>query len=76
MGYWAPARTPKEIIQKLNGEINSILNQPDVRERIRTAGGNGLVVSPTTPEAYWQFTIDEQKFWAEAARIANYQPES
>ena len=32
-GLLAPARTPPEIVTKLNTEINAILSQPDVRKR-------------------------------------------
>ena len=34
-GFFAPARTPPEIIEKLNTEINRALNDPDIAEKIR-----------------------------------------
>ena len=34
LGIMAPAGTPKEIVSKLNAEINKILQMPDVRERL------------------------------------------
>jgi tripartite-type tricarboxylate transporter receptor subunit TctC len=34
----APAQTPREIITRLNGELNAILALPDVRERIAALG--------------------------------------
>jgi tripartite-type tricarboxylate transporter receptor subunit TctC len=34
LGILAPAGTPKEIVSKLNAEINKILQMPDVRERL------------------------------------------
>jgi len=48
-GVLAPARTPREIVQRLNQEINAILKQPDVIQRFTE-----LAVRPTgsTPEAY------------------------
>jgi tripartite-type tricarboxylate transporter receptor subunit TctC len=35
---FAPARTPRGIITKLNAEVNRMLGQPDVRERFRALG--------------------------------------
>jgi tripartite-type tricarboxylate transporter receptor subunit TctC len=40
---FAPARTPRPIVDRVNGEINRMLREPDVRERLR-----GLGVSPLT----------------------------
>ncbi len=37
-GIWAPAKSPPEIIRKLNTEINAILKLPDVVERMHGAG--------------------------------------
>ena len=37
-GVVAPAGTPKDVIAKLNAEINRILALPDVKERFNTAG--------------------------------------
>ncbi len=40
LGMVAPAQTPPEIILKLNGEMNAMLAQPDVRERIASFGND------------------------------------
>jgi tripartite-type tricarboxylate transporter receptor subunit TctC len=34
----APAKTPREIVQKLNGEVNKILKQPDVGAKLKDQG--------------------------------------
>jgi tripartite-type tricarboxylate transporter receptor subunit TctC len=34
IGIAAPAKTPTDILDKLNAEMNRILNQPDVKERL------------------------------------------
>ena len=38
LGIVAPAQTPREIIARLNGEMNAILAVADVRERITSLG--------------------------------------
>lgn len=39
-GSFAPARTPAPVVAKINGEINAILQQPDVREQLARQGMN------------------------------------
>src|SRR5262245_3626267 len=46
-GMVAPAATPRAIVNQLNGALVSILNMPDVQERIRALG---MTPSPSTPE--------------------------
>ena len=48
-GYFVPAGTPREIVQRLHQEAVKILKLPDVLERLR-AGGNEPVGS--TPEEF------------------------
>jgi tripartite-type tricarboxylate transporter receptor subunit TctC len=44
-GFLAPANTPKEIVQKLNGEMRRAVLKPDVQQRLLTVGME-------TPPAY------------------------
>src|SRR5262249_39989552 len=39
-GFFAPRGTPKEIVDKLNTEINAILEQPDVKQKLLEAGAD------------------------------------
>ena len=43
---FAPARTPRSIVNGLNAELNRMLLQPDVRERFRTLGVTPLSGTP------------------------------
>ena len=38
VGLLAPAKTPKAILDKLNAELNAVLNDPDVREKLNVMG--------------------------------------
>jgi tripartite-type tricarboxylate transporter receptor subunit TctC len=44
----APARTPKAVIEKLNRELNAVLTDPAIVERLATLG---IVATPGTPQA-------------------------
>jgi len=49
VGFLAPAGTPKEIIAKLNNEINKAIKEPEIIERMEQLGSDPL---GTTPEGY------------------------
>jgi len=50
-GLAAPAGTPKEVVARLNAEINAIVKQPTVREALTA---QGLTPWPSTPEQFAQ----------------------
>ena len=62
---FAPAGTPKEIVAKLNSELNAILQLPDVREKFAAQGAE-----PTefNPEQFAAFTHAELTKWARVVK--------
>lgn len=48
-GLFAPAGTPRDIVQRLNREVNAIISKPEMRERLL---GIGMEPTPGTPEEY------------------------
>jgi tripartite-type tricarboxylate transporter receptor subunit TctC len=54
-GMLAPAKTPPEIIEKVNAEMARILAMPDIKEKLQTQGTDPL---PTSPQemAKWMAT--------------------
>ncbi len=62
-GFLAPAKTPPDVVTKLNTEIVKILNMPDVRERLLAAGSEPV---GNTPE---QMTAQIAHETAEFAKI-------
>jgi tripartite-type tricarboxylate transporter receptor subunit TctC len=54
---FAPARTPRAIVAKLNTEINRMLKMPDVRERLRALGVSPLGGTPEELARYLHFEI-------------------
>jgi tripartite-type tricarboxylate transporter receptor subunit TctC len=71
-GVIVPAGTPREIVMRLNREINAILQAPDVREMIVGTAGE---IAGGTPEAFGDFIRAETERWAEVVQKANIQPE-
>ena len=49
VGLLAPAKTPRALIARLNTELNAVLNDPEVRERLNTLG---IATTPGTPERF------------------------
>jgi len=60
-GIAVPARTPRPIIERLNGEIVRIMALPEIRERLLDIG---VTPSTTTPEAFREFFDEEATRWA------------
>ena len=71
-GWFAPARTPGDIIAKLNAEIRRALQVPQVREFIVAGGYEPVGNSPTE---FRQFVYSDIKRYAEIVRAANIKPE-
>ena len=66
-GLFAPAKTPKEIIEKLNTEVVKILKDP---ETVRELASRGAEASPTTPEAFAQYLREDQERWKRVVKTA------
>ncbi len=49
VGILAPARTPTAIVRRLNTELNAVLSDPAIRERLAVLG---IDPSPGTPEQF------------------------
>src|SRR5688572_24728473 len=71
-GFYVPAGTPKEVVAKLNRDVNTVLRQPDVRERLT---GLGMEVRPGTPESLDTLVRGEIKKWTEVGQAANIKVE-
>lgn len=69
---FAPAKTPRAIIDKLNLAITNALRQPDVEKTMRSLGAEP---SPTTPADLDQFILRELATVEKIAQLAGIQPE-
>ena len=59
-GVVAPAGTPREVVAKLNAQINQALNSPDMKTRLLS---EGAIATPVTPEAFGQLIVRELARW-------------
>ena len=71
-GLSAPANTPKEIVDKLNGEINAALADPAMRAKFAAIGGDPL---PTSVAEFGKLVADETEKWAKVVKAAGIKPE-
>ena len=67
-GVGVPRKTPTEIIDKLNKEINAVLADPKVKARFAELGGTML---PGTPADYGKLIAEETEKWGKVVRAAN-----
>ena len=59
-GIFAPARTPRPIVDKLSADINKALRQPDSLERWKALGFDPI---GTTPEAFAERQKADLAYW-------------
>jgi tripartite-type tricarboxylate transporter receptor subunit TctC len=71
-GILAPAGTPKDIVAKLNAEMNKALASPDVRQKLL---GSGIEPAGGTPQQFAEFIQAEMVKWGNVAKVAGIQPE-
>ena len=71
-GIGAPKKTPKEIITKLNTEINAILAEPEMKKRLADLGGDPLI---QTPEKFGADIAAETEKWKKVVEFAGLKVE-
>ena len=67
-GVVAPAGTPKDVVAKLNIEINRILNLADVKERF---GTSGIDIVGGAPEVFEKQIREQVATWGKVVKDAN-----
>lgn len=60
-GIGMPKGTPKEIVEKVNAEVNLALADPGMRKRLADLGGSPMA---GTPEEFGKIIADETAKWA------------
>ena len=70
-GLGAPKGTPKDVIEKLNAEVNRALNDPKMRERLAELGGKPM---PGTPEDFGKRIASEVEKWSKVVNASGVTP--
>jgi tripartite-type tricarboxylate transporter receptor subunit TctC len=71
IGFWAPAGTSPDIVNRLNREINAGLTRPETKAAMRKLGSEPNVGSP---QEFAAFIRDEMEAWTPAAKAAGILP--
>lgn len=71
-GFAFPARVPRDLVIRLNAEINQALNSQSVQEKFAAVS-----YTPTggTPEQFAEFIRAETDKWAKVIRVAGIKPQ-
>jgi tripartite-type tricarboxylate transporter receptor subunit TctC len=71
-GVGVPTNTPREIVEKLNSEINAALADPKLKARLADLGGTVLVGSTAD---FGKLIADETEKWAKVIKYAGTKPD-
>lgn len=71
-GIAAPARTPPDIIEKLNKEINAVLGDPAIKKRMADLGSDPMIMSAAQ---FGAFEKSEAEKWGKVVKTAGIKAE-
>ena len=69
VGLFAPAGTPAEVVDKLNRDVNRVLTQADVRERLASLGAEPMPMSAADFDRFVRSEMDDAAKVVKAANI-------
>jgi tripartite-type tricarboxylate transporter receptor subunit TctC len=71
-GIGAPKNTPRQIIDKLNREINTALAEPKIKISLAALGNLPM---PMNPDDFAKFIVKETEKWADVIKFAGIKVE-
>jgi tripartite-type tricarboxylate transporter receptor subunit TctC len=71
-GMFAPARTPPDVVRKINADLVKVLAMPEVREKLVALGAEPMA---GTPEAMRKFLREDRDRWARVIKEHNIRVE-
>lgn len=69
LGLMAPTGTPRAVVERLNAEVNRVLNLPQTRERQAAAGAQPMPMGIEEFGAFLTRDVERQREWIRMARI-------
>jgi len=74
-GYWlgltGPRGMPKDIVEKINKDVNEILKMPEVITMLK---GQAMVILGGSPKDMDDYFAKEMAFWRKAAKVVHLEP--
>ncbi|WP_036596382.1 tripartite tricarboxylate transporter substrate binding protein [Ottowia thiooxydans] len=70
-GIFAPAKTPRPIVDRLHREISAALSEPEIRARF---DASGMEVVASGPDAFARYVQEEITKWSDIVRRADVKP--
>jgi len=71
-GLVAPAKTPMDIVTKLNLETNKALHDPAIVKKLADLG---VVTTPGSPDEFAQFIAKQTELWSTVIKKAGIRPD-
>jgi tripartite-type tricarboxylate transporter receptor subunit TctC len=72
LGMFVPAKTPPEVVMRINAEIGKIMNSAEVKGRLVP---QGIDIATGSPEALGKIVRDDNAYWGKVIREAGIKPE-
>jgi tripartite-type tricarboxylate transporter receptor subunit TctC len=69
VGMFAPAGTPTDVVEKLNRDVNRVLREADVRERMMSLGAEAMPMSAPEFDHFMRAEMDDAAKVVKAAGI-------
>jgi tripartite-type tricarboxylate transporter receptor subunit TctC len=69
VGMFAPAGTPADVVEKLNRDVNRVLRETDVRERMMSLGAEAMPMSAAEFDHFMRTEMDDAAKVVKAAGI-------
>ena len=71
VGFFAPAKTPDAVVEKLNAEINAVMKEPDSLDRLAKAGFDPVVKNVAEANAYFKSEVESWGKMVKAIGFSN-----
>src|SRR6185436_8503178 len=66
-GVFGPPKIPREVVERLNKEVNAALKRPDVREKLQSYG---YAAEGSTPERLLEINREDLALWRKLVKEA------
>ena len=72
VGLMAPAKTPRAVVERLNTELNAVLADPEVKEKLKTFG---IYATPGSSQKFGEEIKKDLARYAHIVRAASIKPD-